>query len=229
MQERALLFDFGGTLDADGLPWVDRFHSLYRSAGGRRSAEEFRPAFAEADRRLAALPDVAGFDYSATAHAQATLLASLFPDEPLIDWPALAAQFAADAHRVARRNRESLAELSRAYAMGVVSNYQGNLHHCLMELGLDDFFSVQSDSALLGVRKPEPEIFRRTLTLLNASATSTWMIGDSPPNDIAAATALGMRTCWLTPADRPADDVQATMRIAQLAELPAALERACRR
>ena len=28
------------------------------------------------------------------------------------------------------------------------------------------------------------------------------MIGDSPPNDIAAAAALGMRTCWLAPADR---------------------------
>ncbi len=25
-----LLFDFGGTLDADGVAWKERFHALYR-------------------------------------------------------------------------------------------------------------------------------------------------------------------------------------------------------
>ena len=28
-----LLFDFGGTLDADGLPWARRFHDAYVEAG----------------------------------------------------------------------------------------------------------------------------------------------------------------------------------------------------
>ncbi|MBI3976278.1 MAG: HAD family hydrolase, partial [Armatimonadetes bacterium] len=30
---RALLFDFGGTLDADGVPWKDRIFTLYRAEG----------------------------------------------------------------------------------------------------------------------------------------------------------------------------------------------------
>ena len=28
-----VLFDFGGTLDADGVAWKERFHALYRAEG----------------------------------------------------------------------------------------------------------------------------------------------------------------------------------------------------
>jgi hypothetical protein len=28
-----LLFDFGGTLDADGLHWLDRFYAIYADIG----------------------------------------------------------------------------------------------------------------------------------------------------------------------------------------------------
>ena len=28
-----LLFDFGGTLDADGVAWKERFYALYRAEG----------------------------------------------------------------------------------------------------------------------------------------------------------------------------------------------------
>ena len=29
----AFLFDFGGTLDADGLHWLDRFYTIYQDIG----------------------------------------------------------------------------------------------------------------------------------------------------------------------------------------------------
>ena len=47
-----VLFDFGGTLDADGVAWKERFHALYRAEGLDLSAEAFAPAFYAADDAL---------------------------------------------------------------------------------------------------------------------------------------------------------------------------------
>src|SRR3954453_21596646 len=48
---RAILFDMGGTLDGDGLHWLDRFVMLYRSFGITLPRETLRGAFDEAERR----------------------------------------------------------------------------------------------------------------------------------------------------------------------------------
>ena len=63
-----LLFDFGGTLDADGVAWKDRFHALYRAEGLDMAAEAFAPVFFAADDALVGgLPPTAGL--SETVHA----------------------------------------------------------------------------------------------------------------------------------------------------------------
>ena len=53
---RAIFFDMGGTLDGDGLHWLDRFVALYADAGVAVPREILRDAFDEAER-LAALDD----------------------------------------------------------------------------------------------------------------------------------------------------------------------------
>ena len=56
-----LLFDFGGTLDADGVAWKERFHVLYRGEGLDMTAKAFALAFFAADDPLVdALPATAG-------------------------------------------------------------------------------------------------------------------------------------------------------------------------
>ena len=47
-----VLFDFGGTLDSDGVAWKERFHDLYRAEGLDLSADAFAPAFYAADDAL---------------------------------------------------------------------------------------------------------------------------------------------------------------------------------
>src|SRR6201996_2201252 len=49
---KTLLFDFGGTLDSDGVAWKERFYAFYRSEGLDISAEAFAPAFYAADDAL---------------------------------------------------------------------------------------------------------------------------------------------------------------------------------
>ncbi len=48
----ALLFDFGGTLDADGLAWKERFARLFAEEGAGVSPDRFDPVFYAADDAL---------------------------------------------------------------------------------------------------------------------------------------------------------------------------------
>ena len=49
---QTVLFDFGGTLDSDGVAWKERVHGHYRAEGLAMSAADFAPAFYAADDRL---------------------------------------------------------------------------------------------------------------------------------------------------------------------------------
>ena len=215
-----MLIDFGGTLDADGEPWVDRFFHGYRAAGGSIDRLTFGAAFARSDTELAQTPGVARFDYSATVETQTALLADLLPDGSCLRDGEVAAGFVASARAIAGRNRTVLEALAGRFRLAVVSNYQGNLQPCLDELALGDLFDVVSDSALVGTRKPDRRIFDITLAALGCTPNSSWMIGDSPPNDIAPAAALGLRTCWLAAPDREAVTPAPTTRVERFDRVP---------
>src|SRR5437868_547011 len=48
---RAILFDMGGTLDGDGLHWLDRFATLYASSRLTLTRDRIRAAFDDAEQR----------------------------------------------------------------------------------------------------------------------------------------------------------------------------------
>src|SRR5205823_11272950 len=56
---QAIFFDMGGTLDGDGLHWLDRFGNLYAQAGVALTRDALRAAFDEAERRAAADEEIA--------------------------------------------------------------------------------------------------------------------------------------------------------------------------
>jgi FMN phosphatase YigB (HAD superfamily) len=222
-----VLFDFGGTLDADGDPWAVRFHSAYAAAGGRLTFEAFEPLFRESDRRLEREPVVRAMGFRAMIDAQTELLGQLLPDGRSVDHRGIAQRFHADALAAVRRNRPVLEDLVGRCRLGVVSNFTGNLDRCLVDLELQPFFSVIADSALVGWAKPDPRIFQFALDTLDARAHDAWMIGDNIESDIRPAAALGLRTCWLAPPERAAPvGLVPTGRIARLTDLPDLL-RAC--
>jgi HAD superfamily hydrolase (TIGR01509 family) len=218
----AVLFDFGGTLDADGLRWCVRVHAAYREAGGSLSLEAFEPYFRRSDRLLEHLPGIRSMALRETAVAQARILNDLIGEGPPLEVMRMAERFVEDTVTVARRNRPMLAELAARMPLGVVSNFTGNLDHCLVELELKQFFTVTLDSALVGVSKPASEIFRIALERLGIPAEGVWMVGDNFEADIRPAAALGLSTCWLAPLDRPEPATGvATARLASLVDLPA--------
>jgi FMN phosphatase YigB (HAD superfamily) len=220
----AVLFDFGGTLDADGLRWSVRFHDAYARRGGRLDAEAFEPLFRASDRLLERRLDIRGMGFRAMIEAQASILRTLVPDVSVMDVGAIADRVHGDAVRVVTRNRAVLSGLRAHYCLGIVSNFTGNLGVCLEELDLADLFDVVTDSAVLGASKPDLRPFTDTLTRIGALAEHAWVVGDNVEADIRPAMQLGMRTVWLAPSDHAAPpDCTPSARISSLADLPAAL------
>jgi len=226
-EQAGVLFDFGGTLDADGLPWAARFYAAYRAAGGATEFPAFETLFKVSDRALERLPVIRTLGFRAMTQAQARLLCELVPDGAAVSPERIMERFHADAVAVVTRNRPLLERLRRGSRLGIVSNFTGNLELCLTELGLLEFFGAVADSAVLGVAKPDRRIFTETLDRLGLRPDCTWMIGDNFEADIRPAAALGMKTCWIAPAERRAPaGVALTARIERLSELETILAEA---
>ncbi len=64
-------------------------------------------------------------------------------------------------------------------------------------LGLADHVAGMVVSETVGVKKPDPEIFRIAARQAGGSLAGGWMIGDSAQADICGAIAAGLGSVWL--------------------------------
>ena len=93
--------------------------------------------------------------------------------------------------------REVLAALRPKYRMVLVSNFYGNIEAILRDFGLAQYFDAVIESAVVGVRKPDPEIYRLGVKATGCEAKDVTVVGDSYSKDIVPANAIGCRTIWL--------------------------------
>lgn len=195
--EAGLLFDFGGTLDADGLTWKERFFRLYLAEGVAIVPERFDPLFYAADGALVgAIPP--SLSFRDTVFRVVTAVAGgleLADDQRLIE--RIAEGFLDGALERLHGNMPLLSRLSRRYRLGIVSNFYGNLTTVCDDAGIRRFFDVIIDSAQAGCVKPDPRIFRRAVEELGMTAADATFVGDSLSRDMAGARAAGMRHVWL--------------------------------
>jgi HAD superfamily hydrolase (TIGR01509 family) len=118
----------------------------------------------------------------------------------------------------------------QGYALAVVSNTMrtpgATLRKLLEQLGLMRYFAHAVFSDEVGVRKPDPEIFRRALRAIGADPATAIHVGDDGMLDVGGARAAGMRVIQVTTASlkalggRRPDAV-----IPSLSELPDAVTR----
>lgn len=203
-----LLFDFGGTLDADGVAWKERFHALYRAEGLDMAGDAFAPAFYAADDPLVgSLPPKT--DLSGTVNALTVNLENELARRCAGKTVAsgsdrgrrIASGFMSDCVATFERNRPVLKALSERYRLGIVSNFYGNLEAVCESAGLCPFFKVMVDSHCVGAEKPDPAIFHAALERLEAIPEKTVLIGDSLRRDGEGARRMGMRFIWVAPQD----------------------------
>jgi FMN phosphatase YigB (HAD superfamily) len=210
-----LLFDFGGTLDADGVAWKERFYAYYRAEGLDMPAAAFAPVFYAADDPLIGMLPVDA-DLSDTAHRLATnlehQLARRFDGAPSDAGRGrrIAAHFLSDASAALTRNRTLLEALAKRYRLGVVANFYGNLEAVCRGAGLTSLFSAIIDSTRAGAEKPGEAIFRAALAPLRAAPDKTLLIGDSLRRDREGARRMQMGFIWIAPPEAQAAERRAS-------------------
>ena len=81
--------------------------------------------------------------------------------------------------------------------MVLVSNFYGNIESVLRAYNLLHYFPTIIESAVVGVRKPDPAIFALGVEALGLKPEEVLVVGDSLSKDIAPATSLGCATAWI--------------------------------
>ncbi len=81
---------------------------------------------------------------------------------------------------------------------GVISNGSTDSQNTKLDvMGVRHLFSVVLISEEVGIRKPDPRIFRMCLEKLGLNPSEAIFVGDNPVLDVAGATAVGIRAIWL--------------------------------
>jgi putative hydrolase of the HAD superfamily len=198
-----VLFDFGGTLDADGVAWKERVYRLYHDDGLAGTRSEFDPIFYAADDALVGtIPGTLSLGDTVVRLFRA-VAGGLGLPAPEREAVRLAARFRADSQARLQANEALLRRLAARYRLGIVSNFYGNLATVCEEVGLRPYFTTLVDSAVVGFRKPEPEIFHQALAHLGLEPAAAVFVGDSLRRDMAGACNIGMPHVWLIPAPAP--------------------------
>jgi putative hydrolase of the HAD superfamily len=200
---KSLLFDYGGTLDADGTTWLDRFYPLYKEAGLDFPKDLFDRAFYDSDDNLHTRHALKGLDLAQTVRLQVEdVVKALAPDRADLVAP-IAGRFVADCRGQFKRLTPVLERLAKRYRLGIVSNFYGNLDGILSAEGLRPLFDVVADSGVLGVTKPEAGIFLHAATACGASPEDCVMVGDSIKRDVNGAAGVGMKIALISAAAKP--------------------------
>ena len=193
----AILFDFGGTLDSDGIPWADRFHQVYLRHGLEIDFERFRKAFYFADDTIIEGSLVQGKGLLETLEIQTGLLfGHLGVDDRRLQGEIAGAFYRESVSKV-DENRGTLERLASKYRLGLVSNFYGNLEEVCEELHLTEILDVAIDSTVVGVMKPDAGIFQAALNPLGLEPGQALFVGDNPYRDMGGAKAIGMPHVWV--------------------------------
>lgn len=212
---KTVLFDFGGTLDADGTAWKERFYAHYQAVGLEMAPAIFASAFYAADNplvgTLARDADLTKTVRRLTDNLEAEIARR---DSGVVKDPdrvlQVAALFLAEASAAFARNRPLLETLGARYQLGIVSNFYGNLEAVCHGADLSPLFAVIVDSYRVGAQKPDPAIFRAALDPLRATPETTLLVGDSLSRDRTGARRMGMRFVWIAPRAVQAAGTQAS-------------------
>ena len=201
---KGIIFDYGGTIDTDGIHWGEFIWEQYKETGVDISHETYREAYVHGERFLAKNHVIEPTD---TFH-------TLLRKKIAIHFDYLRNQFPEkhfskeDAERIAdgcynkvKKTMETtcavVKELSKQYPLVLVTNFYGNMPVVLKEFNLSEYFKTIVESSVVGLRKPDPALFALGVEALGFEPHEIVVIGDSYRKDIYPSSTLGCRTVWL--------------------------------
>lgn len=212
---RAVIFDLDGTIlnrDASLNKFVEDQYERYKQAFAHINKNTYIDRFIELDAR--------GYKWKDKVYQQLIdeFLINVLTWEELLDDYISNFQF----HCTPFDNVENTLKrlLEDNMSLGMITNgFEVFQMNNLKALGIEPFFQSILVSEREGIKKPNPEIFRRSSEVLQVSMKECLFVGDHPENDVKAAKAVGMTTVWKK--DSYWDEVDADFIIEDLGCLPA--------
>ena len=202
---KGIIFDYGGTIDSRGVHWSEVIWQGYQAAGIPVAKELFRDSYVVAERELARVRHILPNDnfYDLLLKKMRIELRDLVERGCLqcqdVEPVAVEiAQFCYDAARSSiEEARPTLEALCQRFPMMLVSNFYGNVDSVLRDFDLRKYFKGVIESAVVGVRKPNPVIFKLGVDVLELAPGEVLVVGDSLKKDILPAESIGCHTLWL--------------------------------
>ena len=197
---KGYIFDYGGTLDTHGCHWGKVIWHAYQHCGVPVTEAQFREAYVYAERTLGRNPIIQpDFTFRQTLETKLRIQLEYLSERlsPLTSHllPLTSHLYALTQAETAQ-SREVLLQLKERYPMVLVSNFYGNIATVLREFGLDGIFQTIVESAVVGVRKPDPQIFTLGVEALGLRPEEVVVVGDSVDKDIIPAHNAGCQTVW---------------------------------
>ncbi len=240
MTIKAIFFDLGSTLiyfDGDWAAMIAQANTelqrFLQAAGVSLDWPTFFADFGARTNAYYAERNTEFIEYTTHYILKTTLADYGWPDLPeTVLRPALRALYSASQARWQPEQDALplLAELQQAgYCLGIISNAADDDDvQLLVDKGdFRPYLDFVISSARMGIRKPNPRIFRAALDQCGVSPLEAVMVGDMLGADILGAHNAGMKGIWITRrADVAAnrdhlDTIQPDAMIKTLGELPA--------
>lgn len=199
---KGYIFDYGGTLDTGGQHWGKVIWHAYERQQVPVSEEAFRDAYVHAERTLGRNPIIQpDFTFYKTIETKIRIQLEFLKEQNYVSSvssylkPLTDSLYEATVKETAK-SREVLLQLKQQYPMVLVSNFYGNIATVLQEFKLDGIFDKIIESAVVGVRKPDPQIFTLGVEALGMQPDEVVVVGDSMDKDIIPAGKAGCHTVW---------------------------------
>lgn len=203
---KGVLFDYGGTLDTNGKHWAEVLWRYYQQAGVPVDKESFKSAYIHGERTLAKerliMPHHLFYDVlliKTGIQINYLIEKGLLTD--CLESRNYATVIAEGCHTftlsVIETSRVVVHKVAEKYKTALVSNFYGNIQTILKDFDLFRPFDAVVESAVVGIRKPDPEIFLYGVRSLHLLPHEVVVVGDSFSKDIVPAKAAGCKTIWL--------------------------------
>ncbi len=199
---KGIIFDYGGTLDTNGGHWGAVIWSGYEKYQVPVNLSSFQEAYAYAERQMAIQPIIKPeFNFLEVLEAKLKVQFEYLIAAGYDLDRELANKIAFDGYSLAKDTvaqvKPLLVALGKQYPIVLVSNFYGNLKAVLADFGVLSYFKAVVESAVVGVRKPDPAIYALGVEAMGLPAAEILVVGDSYSKDMAPAKAVGCQTLWL--------------------------------
>ena len=201
---KGMLLDFGGTIDTNGIHWYSMFSNVYSKAHINVDDDLLRNAYVFAERTLGRQsiikPD---YTFSRTIREKIRLQSEFLMSQGTIisndqQNKVLDICYNSVKSNINNISIPTLKSLNELFPLVLVTNFYGNMHTVLKEFALDRYFMSVIESSVVGVRKPDPEIFRLGVDAIpGVKPEDTVMVGDSADKDIIPSASIGCKTIRL--------------------------------